>query len=87
MAGFLPRTDVSKQIEWISDRGGGFLPAPSRPSSVLVKEVGDFFAQIAAQEPGKVTGKIYYLLKGGRLVRGIGLMMYYRAAGKVKARM
>lgn len=65
----------------------GSIPYVLKAFGVPAGEVGEFFAQIAAQEPGKVTGKIYSLLKGGRLVHGIGLMMYYRATGKVKARM
>jgi short-subunit dehydrogenase len=63
------------------------LPYVLKAFGVPVKEVGEFFAEISAQQPGKVTGKIYSLLKGRRLTRGIGLMMYYRVTGKVKTRM
>lgn len=49
--------------------------------------VAHFFVQIAAQKPGKSTGRNYSLLSGRRLVRAILLMMYYRLTGKVKVRM
>jgi NAD(P)-dependent dehydrogenase (short-subunit alcohol dehydrogenase family) len=63
------------------------IPYVLRAFGVPADEVGEFFAGISAQKPGQVTGKIYSLLKGSRLARGIGLMMYYRVTGKVKARM
>ena len=52
---------------------------------VPIEEVARFTAEIAAQEPGKVTGKSYSLLKGKRLFRGILLMMWYRMRGKMKS--
>jgi NAD(P)-dependent dehydrogenase (short-subunit alcohol dehydrogenase family) len=63
------------------------IPFVLKAFGVPLDEVGDFFVQISAQKPGKVTGKTYFLLKGGRLLRGIGLIIYYRTTGKVKARM
>jgi NAD(P)-dependent dehydrogenase (short-subunit alcohol dehydrogenase family) len=63
------------------------LPYVLKAFGVPVEEVGEFFAEISTQQPGKITGKTYSLLKGRRLTRGIGLMMYYRMTGKVKARM
>lgn len=54
---------------------------------VPIDQVAKFFVKIAAQEPGKVTGKHYSLLGGWRLVRAIGLMILYRATGKVRVRM
>ncbi|MFB0559645.1 MAG: SDR family NAD(P)-dependent oxidoreductase [Candidatus Lokiarchaeia archaeon] len=62
-------------------------PYALKAFSVPLDVVGRFFVKIAAQEPGKVTGKTYRLLGGWRLMRGIGLMMYYRATGKIKATM
>jgi hypothetical protein len=38
---------------------------------------------IAAQEPGKVTGKVYSLFKGWRFIRGIALLSWYRATGRI----
>ncbi len=46
--------------------------------------VGHSFVQIAAQEAGKTTGKVYSLFKGWRLVRGIALLTWYRLTGKIK---
>jgi hypothetical protein len=46
-------------------------------------EVGRACARIAAQEPGVVTGKVYALLGGWRLARGIVLATYYRATGRM----
>ena len=63
------------------------IPFVLKAFGVPVQEVGDFFVQLAAQKPGRVTGKTYSLLKGLKLARGIGLIMYYRITGKVKTRM
>jgi hypothetical protein len=52
--------------------------------SVPIEEVGKLCADIVAQEPGKNTGKTYSLLRGTRLIRGIGLMIWYRLSGKMK---
>ncbi len=59
------------------------IPYVLRAVGVPKDVVGRFFAEIAAQEPGKVTGKSYSLLKGWRLPRAIALLMWYRATGKI----
>jgi len=61
------------------------LPYVLKAFGVPLDVVGPFVAQIAAQEPGKVTGKNYSVLRGLRLIRGIALLMWYRATGKIKA--
>ena len=63
------------------------MPYVLKAFGVPIDVVGRFFAQIAAQEPGKVTGKSYSLLSGWRLIRAIGLMMWYRATGKIQTTM
>jgi len=63
------------------------VPYVLRAFGVPLDVVGRFFVQIAAQESGKVTGKNYSLLSGLRLIRAIGLMMWYRATGKIQGRM
>jgi len=60
------------------------LPYALEAFSVPIEEVGKSFADIVAQEPGKDTGKTYSLLRGKRLMRGIGLMICYRLSGKMK---
>ena len=60
------------------------LPYALEAFSVPIEEVGKSFADIVAQEPGKDTGKTYSLLRGKRLMRGIGLMIWYRLSGKMK---
>lgn len=61
------------------------LPYVLKAMGVPVDVVGRFVAQIAAQEAGKVTGKNYSVLRGSRLIRGIVLLMWYRATGKIGA--
>ena len=61
------------------------LPYVLKAMGVPAEEVGRFVAEIAAQEPGKVTGKNYSVLRGFRLIRGIVLLMWYRATGKIEA--
>ena len=60
------------------------LPYALEAFSVPSEEVGELCADIAAQEPGKDTGKTYSLLRGTRLMRGIALMIWYRLSGKMK---
>jgi hypothetical protein len=50
---------------------------------VPLEEVGRSTVDILTQQPGRITGKSYSLLQGMRLVRGIGLMMYYRMTKKI----
>ena len=49
--------------------------------------MGRFFVKIVTQEPGKVTGKVYSVLSGVRLIRGIMLLMWYRITGKIQTSM
>ncbi len=63
------------------------IPYVLKAFGVPVTYVAHFCTQIAAQEPGKSTGRNYSLLSGRRLVRAILLMMYYRVTSKVKVRM
>lgn len=60
------------------------LPYVLKALGVPLDEVGRFVADIAAQHPGRVTGKNYSVLGGFRLMRGIALLMWYRVTGKVK---
>lgn len=60
------------------------LPHVLKAFRVPADVVGRFFVQIAAQEPGKVTGKTYSLVSGWRLIRAVGLMTWYRVTGKIK---
>jgi len=60
------------------------IPYVLKAFGVPIDVVGKAFVKIAAQKPGKVTGKNYSLLKGWRLFRGICLITWYRIAGKIK---
>lgn len=60
------------------------LPYVLKAFGVPTDTVGRFFVKVAAQEPGKVTGKTYSILSGWRLMRAILLMIWYRATGKIK---
>ncbi|HDK28081.1 MAG TPA: hypothetical protein ENG48_13465 [Candidatus Atribacteria bacterium] len=60
------------------------LPYALEAFSVPIEEVGKWCADIAARESGKDTGKTYSLLRGTRLIRGIGWMMWYRLSDKMK---
>jgi NAD(P)-dependent dehydrogenase (short-subunit alcohol dehydrogenase family) len=50
---------------------------------VPIDIVGKSVASIIAQVPGKKTGKVYSLLSGHRMIRGIALIMYYRMSKKI----
>ncbi|NIN67751.1 MAG: SDR family NAD(P)-dependent oxidoreductase [Anaerolineae bacterium] len=60
------------------------LPYVLKALGVPLDEVGRFVAGIAAQQPARVTGKNYSVLRGFRLTRGIALLMWYRMTGKVR---
>ena len=75
--------DVKTSPKLAADAQG--VPYALEAFGVPLEVVGRSFARLAAQEPGKVTGKTYALLSGRRLMRGIGLMMWYRVTGKVRA--
>lgn len=59
------------------------LPYVLKAFGVPLATVGEFCVRLAAQKPGKVTGKIYSLLRGFRLLSGLGLMTWYRLTGKI----
>jgi len=60
------------------------LPFVLDAFGVPLDAVGQGFVDIAAQEPGKVTGQVYNLLHGKRLFRGILKMTYARTTHKLK---
>ncbi len=60
------------------------IPYVLKALGVPAEEVGRAFVRIAAQRPGAVTGKVYSLLGGPRLARGIAQLMWYRMSGKVR---
>jgi NAD(P)-dependent dehydrogenase (short-subunit alcohol dehydrogenase family) len=51
---------------------------------VSLADVGTETVRILEQEPGASTGKVYSLLTPARTARGIALMTWYRATGKMK---
>ncbi len=60
------------------------IPYVLKAVGVPIDVVGRLFVEIAAQEPGKETGRVYSLFKGGRLLRGIALLMWYRMTGRIR---
>ena len=60
------------------------IPYVLKAVGMPIDLVAQLFVEIAAQQPGKETGKVYSLFKGWRLARGIGLLLWYRATGKIK---
>jgi glucose 1-dehydrogenase len=79
-------TDFYKDIETSPDSAAGVagIPYILKAIGVPVGVVSDAVVNIAAQEPGKVTGKTYSLFKGRRLIKGIAMMSWYRLTGKIK---
>ncbi len=54
-----------------------------RAFGIPLEEVGRAAARIAAQRPGRITGRQYRLLKGWKLAGGMARMIGYRVSGKV----
>lgn len=82
---------VEKTLEALKRQGlsvsGVAMPYVLKAMGVPIEVVARCFVEIAAQQPGKVTGKTYSLLSGLRLMRGIGLLLWYCATGKIKTNM
>lgn len=79
-------TDFFKDVKYGSNSAASAqsMPYVLKAMGVPVDVVAHSFVEIAAQQPGKVTGKTYSLLSGRRLIRGVALLMWYRATGKIK---
>lgn len=75
--------DIATSPELAAERQQ--VPYALAAFGVPVDEVARVFVQLAAQEPGRETGKVYSLLKGPRLARGIGLMLWYRLTGRLRS--
>lgn len=79
-------TDLLKNVKTgkdTEDSMDGSLPLVLNAFGVPIDIVAAYFVKIASETPGEKTGRIYSLMKGRRLVRGILLMMWYRMRGKV----
>lgn len=54
-----------------------YMPVLVRSLTIPLETVGKLFVELAAQKPGKRTGKVYSLSNWRRMVRGVFLMFYY----------
>ncbi len=72
----------SPRLEATKDNWRYALDAFGVPLEVVGREA----AAVLGKEPGRETGRIYSLLKGPRLARGIALMAWYGMTGKMKGR-
>ncbi len=59
------------------------LPYVMKAIGTTPQKVSASFVDLIAQKPGDSTGKVYSLLKGKRLFKGIVLLMWYRLTGKI----
>jgi NAD(P)-dependent dehydrogenase (short-subunit alcohol dehydrogenase family) len=78
---FYQDIEVSPRLESTRDNYRYALEAFGVP----LDEVGRETARILAQEPGRSTGKVYSLIGGTRMLRGIALMSWYRATGQLRS--
>jgi NAD(P)-dependent dehydrogenase (short-subunit alcohol dehydrogenase family) len=62
----------ARSLRYVLDAVG--VPAP---------EVGHLVAEVAAQPPGRATGRQYSALRGARKLRSVMLLAWYRATGKI----
>lgn len=79
-------TDFYKNIKTSSELEQEMknMPYILKAFGVPLNIVGRAIADIASQEPGKVTGKEYSLLSGGKLIQAISRIIWYRMTGKVR---
>jgi len=78
-------TDILKNVKSgpKSDYRADKLEYVTNAFGVPIDVVGKSVVGIISQVPGKKTGKIYSLLGGLRMIRGVGLIMYYRMSKKI----
>jgi len=78
-------TDILKNVKsgLKSDYKPETLKYVSNAFGVPIDIVGKSVVEIISQVPGKKTGKVYSLLGGLRMIRGIVLMIYYRISKKI----
>jgi len=80
---FYEKVEVSPGLESMA-KG---VPYALKAFGVPVEKVGRLFVNIAAQEPGRKTGKNYSPLGGLGVMRGIALISWYRLTGKIEGGM
>jgi NAD(P)-dependent dehydrogenase (short-subunit alcohol dehydrogenase family) len=76
-----PRMRVSPELE-ASARN---IPWVLRAIGVPKREVGELAAAIAAQTPGRETGRIYRTMRGLKTMRGVARLIGYRMSGRITA--
>jgi NAD(P)-dependent dehydrogenase (short-subunit alcohol dehydrogenase family) len=59
------------------------IPWVLRAIGVAKREVGELASEIAAQEPGRETGRVYRTVRGFRAVRGVARLIGYRMSGRI----
>jgi len=78
-------TDILKNVK--SGPKSNYAPATLKyilnAFGTPIDIVGKSVAAIIGQVPGKKTGKVYSLMSGLRMIRGIFLIMYYRVSRKI----
>lgn len=79
-------TDFYKDL-----RPSGRAPDASKTVPYVLKAIGvpkekvaALFVKIAAEQPGRVTGKVYSAMSGPPMMIGIAKLMWYRMTGKIK---
>ncbi len=79
------RTDFYKNVKTSQEAEESLksLPYILNAFGVPLDTVGNFFVELASQQPGKVTGENYSLSRGVRLIRGIVLITWYKITGKI----
>jgi len=76
------RDDMPVSSRLATSRGNVYLALNA--FGVPLDVVGSKAVDVLAQEPGRVSGKTYNILKGTRLIRGIVLMSWWGMTGKMK---
>ncbi len=76
------RDDMKTSPRLAENRKG--IPYVLKAVGVPMEEVAALFVDIASQDPGRETGKVYTLFKGKRMMKAMGLLAYYRATGKIR---
>jgi NAD(P)-dependent dehydrogenase (short-subunit alcohol dehydrogenase family) len=74
-----PRMRVSPELE-ASARN---IPWVLRAIGVPKREVGELAATIAAQTPGRETGRIHRTVRGLKTMRGVARLIGYRMSGRI----
>ena len=78
-------TDLIRKVETTDERRQELdqLEYVLQAFGIPVDEVGELFAELAGKKPGSESGKVFKMLKGFRMMKGVFKIIWFRMRGKL----